>query len=85
MTEKTTIGVELDSETRDRLKALGAVKDRSRHSLMREAIAQYLEREEAKERERQTTLERWQRYTQTGETVDNDAVSEWIDYQVGRR
>lgn len=79
MAEKTTMGVKLDQETRERLKALGAVKDRSSHYLMREAIAQYLDREEARERERQITLERWERYMQTGESVEDEAVLEWMD------
>lgn len=46
----TTIGVKLDAEIRDRLKALGAIKHRSAHWIIREAIREYLEREEEIER-----------------------------------
>ncbi|MDP2204520.1 MAG: ribbon-helix-helix domain-containing protein [Methylicorpusculum sp.] len=42
----TTVGVILDDETRDRLKNLGEVKQRSVHWLMREAIQDYIEKEE---------------------------------------
>ena len=42
----TTMGVKLDEATRDRLKALGAARQRSPHWLMREAIREYLERAE---------------------------------------
>lgn len=42
----TTVGVKLDDETRDRLKNLGEVKQRSVHWLMREAIQDYIEKEE---------------------------------------
>lgn len=41
-----TIGVKLDEEIRDRLKSLGTARQRSTHWLMREAIREYLEREE---------------------------------------
>lgn len=42
----TTVGVKLDDETRDHLKNLGEVKQRSVHWLMREAIEDYIEKEE---------------------------------------
>ncbi|MBS3955354.1 MAG: ribbon-helix-helix protein, CopG family [Methylomicrobium sp.] len=42
----TTVGVKLDDETRDCLKNLGEVKQRSVHWLMREAIQDYIEKEE---------------------------------------
>ena len=79
MADTVTMGVKLDPETKERLKTLGSIKDRSPHYLMREAIAQYLEREEAAEQERRLTLERWQRYELTGEAIDHGQVSEWIE------
>lgn len=79
MADTVTMGVKLDPETRDRLKSLGSIKDRSPHYLMREAIAQYLSREESAEQERRIALERWARYELTGEAVDHDDVSNWID------
>ena len=85
MTDKTTMGVRLDLETRERLKSLGATRDRSPHYLMREAISQYLDREELLERERRITLERWERYQQTGESIDHETVSEWIDGLTGKK
>lgn len=70
--------VKLDDATYDRLKSLGAVRKRSPHWLMKEAITQFLEREEEAERIRQDTLERLERYKATGETISHDAVDAWL-------
>lgn len=79
MNKKTTMGVKLDDGTRDRLKRLGAAKDRSPHYLMQEAIDQYLTREEEIEQERQLTIDRWERYQQTGEAIDHEDVVAWVN------
>ena len=73
----TSKAVKLDETTYDRLKALGARK-RSPHWLMKEAITQYLEREEEADRIRQVTLERLEHYKATGETVSHDVVDAWL-------
>jgi predicted transcriptional regulator len=73
---KVTMGVKLDVETRERLKALGEKKERSPHWLMTRAIQEYLDREEAYEREKQEDLERWRQYVDTGEYVDHETVKD---------
>ena len=70
--------VKLDDETYDRLKSLGAARKRSPHWLMKEAITQFLEREEEADRIRQETLERLERYKATGETISHDVVDAWL-------
>jgi len=70
--------VKLDDATYDRLKALGVTRKRSPHWLMKEAIAQFLEREEEAERIRQDTLDRLERYKATGETISHDVVDAWL-------
>jgi len=70
----TTMGVKLDNDVRDRLKALGTVKERSPHWLMKKAIQEYLEKEEVREREKEEDRQRWQRYQDTGEHLDHDEV-----------
>lgn len=70
----TTMGVKLDSEARERLKQLGAAKDRTPHWLMKKAILEYLEREETYEREKQEDMQRWQRYQDTGEHLSQDEM-----------
>lgn len=75
----SSVAVKLDSETRSRLQALGNLRDRSPHWLMRTAILQYLDREESYEREKREDQERWERYVLTGEAVAHKAVAEWLD------
>lgn len=72
-------GVKLDETLHARLKALGALRDRSPHWLMRAAIEEYVEREEAVERERQEDMARWQRYQATGRAIPHDQAVAWLD------
>jgi len=74
-----TYGVKLDEKTRDRLKSLGQLKERSPHWLMKAAIREYLDREETLEREKQADRERWDRYVRTGAFIDNDSMMNWLD------
>jgi predicted transcriptional regulator len=74
----TTMGVKLDPETRQRLKALGETKRRTAHWLMREAINQYLAREEAALRRQQETRESWEHYKATSEYLSHEAMMAWL-------
>ena len=65
----TSVAVRLDDDTRRRLQALGDLRDRSAHWLMRAAIMEYLDREEIYEREKREDQERWERFVLTGEAV----------------
>ena len=76
---KTTMGVKLDDETRDRLKALAEARRRSAHWLMKEAISQYLEREEEIEQRNREADEAWEEYRRTGQFVSHEAISAWLD------
>jgi predicted transcriptional regulator len=75
----TSKAVKLDEKTYNRLKVLGEVRRRSPHWLMKEAIQQFLDREEEAEHLRQETLERWARFETTGEAVDHEAVEAWLE------
>ena len=74
-----TVGIKLDAETKDRLRVLGRLRDRSPHWLMRAAITQFLEREETYEREKREDAERWERYVLTGEAFTSDEVGAWLE------
>ena len=73
-----TQGVKLDEATRQRLKALGQLRKRTTHWLMRTAIERYLVVEEAYEREKLEDLERWEQYRMTGKTISQPAVTHWL-------
>lgn len=70
--------VKLDETTYDRLKALGETRQRTPHWLMREAIKQFLEREEEAERRKKDTLERIARFEETGKSIPFEAIDEWL-------
>ena len=46
---------------------------------MKEAIRQFLDREEEAEQIRRETLERWRRYEATGEAVGHEIVGAWLE------
>jgi predicted transcriptional regulator len=71
----TTTGIKIDAETKERLKRLGKVKNRTPHWLMKQAIFEFLEREESYEREKAEDLVRWQQFVETGRYVSQDAMS----------
>lgn len=74
---KPTVALRLDTQTQDRLKALGQRRDRSPHYLMKEAVEKYLSEEEALENERDLMRARWERYELTGEAVSHEDVKAW--------
>jgi predicted transcriptional regulator len=73
------MAIKLPESERERLKKLGEARKRSAHWLAREAISQYLEREEAAQRFNQETADRWEEYCRTGRAVPNDDVLKWLD------
>jgi predicted transcriptional regulator len=78
MAKTINTGVKLDETLHVRLKTLSAAKARSPHWLMRTAIEEYVEREEAYEREKQEDMERWQRYQATGHVIPHETVEAWL-------
>jgi len=74
----TSQGIKLDDDTRQRLKALAEIKQRSSHWLMLKAIDDYLVREELYEAEKAEDMARWENYLLTGKAVDNKKVKEWL-------
>ena len=75
----TSKAIKLDDETYSRLQQLAEAKRRTPHWLMREAIRQFLEREETAAKIKQETLNRWERFEATGATVENEAVAAWLE------
>ncbi len=70
--------VKPDEATYDRLKGLGESRQRTPHWLMREAIKQFLDREEEAEARKKDTLARIARFEETGESVSFEAVDAWL-------
>ena len=74
----TTIGIKVDEETRRRLKELATAKNRTAHWLVKEAVSEYLAREEVVEKERVEDQRRWDHFVMTGEAVEHDRVRDWL-------
>lgn len=72
------IAVKLDEGVRDRLKQLAASRHRTTHWLMREAIQQYIDREEKKEAFRQDGIQAWLAYQTTGQHVSQEEADAWL-------
>jgi predicted transcriptional regulator len=73
------MAIKLPQQDRDRLQQLGVAKKRSAHWLAKEAITQFLDREEAAERFKQESVARWEEYCVTGKSAPHDAVMNWLD------
>lgn len=72
------MSVKLDADTRTRLELLAESRRRTPHWMLREAVAQYLEREEKREAFQQDTLNAWEEYRSTGLHVTADAADAWL-------
>lgn len=74
-----TTSIKLDGAEHERLRALGQARDRTPHYLMREAIRQYLTREEARESFRIEAATAWLEYCESGLHLKLHEISEWLD------
>jgi predicted transcriptional regulator len=78
MAAPSTTSLKLDDEVKNRVKQLAVTRRRSAHWIMREAIEQYLEREEKREEFRRSGLAAWEAYQETGQHVTADEADEWF-------
>lgn len=70
--------VKLDPQLKVRLKRLAEVRNRAPHWLMREAIAQYVDREEKRQSMREDAIKAWEEYEATGLHVTGDEADAWL-------
>jgi predicted transcriptional regulator len=86
MAALSTTSLKLDSETKERVNRLASARRRSPHWLMREAVEQYVEREEKRERLRQDALAAWEDYQTTGLHVTAKDADAWMaKLEAGKR
>jgi predicted transcriptional regulator len=78
MATPSTTSVKLDAKTKERVQRLAAVHRRSPHWVMREAIEQYVEREEKREQFRRVALAAWEHYQTTGLHATADEADAWL-------
>ena len=78
MPPSSTTSLKIDLKTKERLQRLAAARRRSPHWVMREAIEQYVEREEKREQFRQDALAAWTHYQTTGLYVTAEEADAWL-------
>jgi len=78
MPTPSTTALKLDSSIKKRVQRLATARRRSPHWLMREAIAEYVEREEKREEFRQAALAAWEHYQTTGLHVTGEEANAWM-------
>ena len=71
--------IKIDDELKGRIRSLAGLRDRSPHWIMREAIRQYVEREEARESFKREALASWEAYRETGRHLTGDETTAWLD------
>ena len=70
--------VKLDDDMKSRIQRLADIRNRSAHWIMREAIRDYIEREETRESFKQEALASWTAYQETGKHLTGREVNDWL-------
>ena len=79
MAAKSTTSIKLEDELRNRLNHLAESRQRSPHWLMRQAIGEYVEREESREQFKRDAEDSWKDYQETGLHLTGDEVEAWLE------
>lgn len=70
--------IKIDDDLKGRIQWLAEQRQRSAHWIMREALTQYVVREEARESFKQEALASWSAYQETGEHLTGEEVRSWL-------
>ncbi|GAB3682869.1 CopG family ribbon-helix-helix protein [Salinisphaera aquimarina] len=70
--------IKIDEEMKSRVRQLADNRRRSPHWIMREAIAQYVKREEQRDVFKQEALDAWSSYKETGLHITGSETSDWL-------
>lgn len=74
-----TTSIKLDDQLHTRLKGVAEEKKRTSHWVMREAITQYVEREERRLRFYADAKASWEQYQATGRFVEGSDAVRWLE------
>jgi predicted transcriptional regulator len=70
--------IKIDQDTRERVQRLADARQRTSHWVMREAISQYVAREEKREAYRQDGIKAWNTYQANGLHVTSEEADSWL-------
>jgi predicted transcriptional regulator len=74
----STTSLKLDLELKERVQRLAQARRRSAHWIMREAVEQYVGREEKREQLRHDALTAWAEYQATGLHATAEEADVWL-------
>ena len=72
------VAIKIDEDTKVRVKPLADARQRTPQWLMREAITQYVDREEKREAFRQDSLQAWKAFRARGQHVTAEQADAWM-------
>lgn len=78
MPASATTSLKLDNDLKKRVHRLAEARRRSPHWVMREAVEQYVAREEKRERLRRDALAAWNHYRTTGLHATAGEADAWL-------
>ena len=78
MATTSTTSLKLDSELKARVQRLAVAHRRTPHWVMREAVEQYVGREEKREQVRADALAAWNHYQTTGLHLSAEEADTWL-------
>ena len=74
----SSTSLKLDQNLKKRVQRLASERRRSAHWVMREAVEQYVSREEKREKLRQDALAAWNHYQTTGLHATAEEADAWL-------
>ena len=77
MPSASTTSLKLDPTMKERIQRLAEARRRTSHWIMREAIEEYISREEKREQFRFDTLAAWEHYETTVLHVTDEEMDQW--------
>ncbi len=78
MAASSTTSLKLDAQLKERVQRLAESRRRSAHWIMREAVEEYVTREERREQFRQDALAAWNQYQSTGLHLTAEEADGWL-------
>jgi len=78
MPESSTTSLKLDQQLKERVQRLAQSRRRSAHWIMREAVEEYVTREEKREQFRRDALEAWNHYQASGLHLTAAEADSWL-------
>jgi len=78
MPSASTTSLKLDLELKSRVQRLAEARRRTSHWIMREAIDEYVSREEKRQSFHQDAQAAWEDYQRTGLHLTHEEVGDWI-------